>query len=137
MKNSLNTNVKLSWLSEDNWKNLIEAGYLPVLAINYPNRFKNTAIHFPELAPNLESLRTSKPEFNYLKGLYQNVNRRHLFRIFDVLTHLACADGIVVLTEKEDDPYRKILGKFLAEGLENGASEYEWDRGNSENLADI
>lgn len=129
-------NVKLSWLSEDNWKNLIEAGYLPVLAINCPTRFRGTAIHFPELAPNPS--KSENPEMDYLKELYTNVDRSKIVKKFNILSHLARSRGrIVVLTEEENDPYRKILGKFLEGGLDNGATEYEWTRENSGNLADL
>ena len=50
-------NVKLSWMSEDNWKFFIEQGFLPILAINHPRHNSGTRVHFPELAPKMKVLR--------------------------------------------------------------------------------
>lgn len=120
-------NVKLSWMSEDNWNSLIEAGYLPVLAINHPRHNSGTRVHFPELAPKMKILRKfENPEEEYYRWLSEKINKWEILHTVDILAHLACADGVVILTEKEDDPFRSILGEFLDGVLDNKITEYEW-----------
>lgn len=130
--------VKLSWMSEENWQDLINDGYLPVLAINHPKHHGGTRIHFPELAPKIKYLKDSEnPGRDYYARLSENVNKWEILHILDVLAHLACADGVVILTEKENDPYRKILGEFLDGVLDNKITEYEWHREDNRNLDDF
>lgn len=120
-------NVKLSWMSEDNWNSLIEAGYLPVLAINHPRHNSGTRVHFPELAPKMKVLRKfENPEEEYYRWLSEKINKWEILHTIDILAHLACASGVVILTEKEDDPFRSILGEFLDGVLDNKITEYEW-----------
>lgn len=120
-------NVKLSWMSEDNWNSLIEAGYLPVLAINHPRHNSGTRVHFPELAPKMKILRKfENPGEEYYRWLSEKINKWEILHTVDILAHLACADGVVILTEKEDDPFRSILGEFLDGVLDNKITEYEW-----------
>lgn len=120
-------NVKLSWMSEDNWNSLIEAGYLPVLAINHPRHNSGTRVHFPELAPKMKVLRKfENPGEEYYRWLSEKINKWEILHTIDILAHLACASGVVILTEKEDDPFRSILGEFLDGVLDNKITEYEW-----------
>lgn len=120
-------NVKLSWMSEDNWNSLIEAGYLPVLAINHPRHNSGTRVHFPELAPKMKVLRKfENPGEEYYRWLSERINKWEILHTIDILAHLACASGVVILTEKEDDPFRSILGEFLDGVLDNKITEYEW-----------
>lgn len=120
-------NVKLSWMSEDNWNSLIEAGYLPVLAINHPRHNSGTRVHFPELAPKMKVLRKfENPGEEYYRWLSEKINKWEILHTVDILAHLACASGVVILTEKEDDPFRSILGEFLDGVLDNKITEYEW-----------
>lgn len=120
-------NVKLSWMSEDNWNSLIEAGYLPVLAINHPRHNSGTRVHFPELAPKMKVLRKfENPGEEYYRWLSEKINKWEILHTIDILAHLACASGVVILTEKEDDPFRSILGEYLDGVLDNKITEYEW-----------
>lgn len=120
-------NVKLSWMSEDNWNSLIEDGYLPVLAINHPRHNSGTRVHFPELAPKMKVLRKfENPGEEYYRWLSEKINKWEILHTIDILAHLACASGVVILTEKEDDPFRSILGEFLDGVLDNKITEYEW-----------
>lgn len=120
-------NVKLSWMSEDNWNSLIEAGYLPVLAINHPRHNSGTRVHFPQLAPKMKILRKfENPGEEYYRWLSEKINKWEILHTIDILAHLACASGVVILTEKEDDPFRSILGEFLDGVLDNKITEYEW-----------
>ena len=131
-------NVKLSWMSEDNWKFFIEQGFLPILAINHPRHNSGTRVHFPELAPKMKVLRKfENPGEEYYNWLSEKVNKWEILHTLDVLAHLASASGVIILTEKEDDPFRKILGAFLDGILDEKITEYEWDREDSRNLDDI
>lgn len=123
--------VKMSWLSKENWDNLINEGYLPVLAIKHPKRYMKTPIHFQDLAfkqKPYESLEESKDI--YWDMLTEKVNPWKILNTFDILAHLAGATGIVILTEKKDDPFRGILGKFLDGFLDEKITEYDWNREN-------
>lgn len=130
--------VKLSWLSKENLEYFINQGYLPILAVYRPFRYGGTQIHFPWLAPNPNFLRAFDcPEDAYFGYLSENVNKRRTLKAFDTLAHLACASGIILMTEKEDDPYRFILGEFLDGVLNYPIREYEWDREEDRDLADF
>lgn len=131
-------NVKLSWMSEDNWNSLIEAGYLPVLAINHPRHNSGTRVHFPELAPKMKVLRKfENPGEEYYRWLSEKINKWEILHTIDILAHLACASGVVILTEKEDDPFRSILGEFLDGVLDNKITEYEWPGRDDREMDDI
>lgn len=113
-----NLNLKTSWYTPENWEILINSGYLPVLAIHSPETHKGTAIHFPKIAPLRE---VSQKEYRIY--LEENIESWKLIVSLDTLSHVACApEGVVILTDLEDDPYRKVLGEFL------GIEEYEYDR---------
>lgn len=132
-----NLDVKLSWMSDENWDAFIEAGYLPILAINHPGHHGGTRIHFPELAPKMRVLRKfDDPLREYQNWITENINKHEVLRIIDILAHLACADGVVILTEKEDDPFRVVLGEFLDGILDNKITEYEWPGRDSRDMAD-
>lgn len=121
--------VKMSWLSKDNWEKLIDSGYLPVLAISHPRRFGKTQIHFPELSFKLKHYKSLEEAKDiYWDMLSEKVNPWKILNTFDVLAHLACASGVVILTDRENDPFREVLGKFLDGILDEKITEYEWDR---------
>lgn len=131
-------NVKLSWMSEDNWNSLIEAGYLPVLAINHPRHNSGTRVHFPELAPKMKVLRKfENPGEEYYRWLSEKINKWEILHTIDILAHLACASGVVILTEKEEDPFRSILGEFLDGVLDNKITEYEWPGRDDRKMDDL
>ena len=122
--------VKLSWMSEENWEKFINLGYLPILAIRHPYNFYKTPIHFPELAAiKKKDLDLEETKDGFWDFLVSKVNPWKLLNKFDVLAHLASASGVIILTEKEEDPFRELLGKFLNCGiLENPITEYESGR---------
>lgn len=116
-----NLNLKLSWYTPENWDKLIEDGYLPVLAIESPEIFYGTPIHFPELMPHEISLE------EYQSYLERRIVSWKIINTFNVLFHVSCAPkGIVILTSKEDDRYRGVLGKYLGRYLETEPTEYEY-----------
>ena len=130
--------VKLSWFSWENWKEAVERGYLPVLAIVNPKTHKNTPVHFPLLAPRVNPIYEREEQLDmYWDHLHGTINPWRVLNTFDVLSHLSCSSGIMVLTEKEIDPFRELLGMYLDGILDHKITEYEWGRGNSELLADI
>lgn len=117
-----NLNLKLSWYTPENWEKLIESGYLPILAIETPDRFRGTPIHFPKLAP--KRLGTTE----YKDYLEEKIKPWKILNSMDVLSHVSCAPkGVVILTSTKDDPYRKILGEYLESYLESEVSEYEYN----------
>ena len=110
--------IRLSWLSDENWDEAISQGFLPILAIKYPPRFFKTQIHFPELIHN-EYQTTDLEE---AKDLYwndlQDLNKKRIIRKLSVLSHIANASsGIMIFTELQEDPYREVLGQFLGNEL--------------------
>lgn len=110
--------IKLSWLSDENWENSISQGFLPILAIKYPPKFFKTQIHFPELTSN--DYQTT--DLEEAKDLYwndlQDLNKKQIIRKLSVLSHLSCAySGVMIFTENQDDPYREVLSQFLGNEL--------------------
>lgn len=118
-----NLNLKTSWYTSENWNSLIEDGFLPVLAIQSPETHKGTPIHFPEIAPRTKDLDTQE----FLRYLEKKVSARKIINSFDILSHISCAPkGVVLLTDKQDDPYREILREYLGRYLDSEITEYEY-----------
>ena len=109
--------IKLSWLSKENWDKAIEDGFLPILAVFKPRRFWKTPIHFPELSPK----KYETEDLEEAKDLYWNdlteVDIRRIYHKFDVLAHLASSSGIMIFTCPEKDPFREVLGQYLSTTL--------------------
>lgn len=122
-------NVKMSWMSEENFENAIKLGYLPILAVNHPKRFRGTKIHFPELAPKVKDFKElplEEAKNEYLKALKSLGNPWKILNKFDLLAHLSSASGIMILTEKEKDPYREVLSTYFNGILDSDIVDYEW-----------
>lgn len=119
-----NLNLKLSWYSPDNLKKLVEDGYLPVLAIDKPEVYAGTPIHFRQIAPRVKEL-SLKEYKDYLESVIKSWK---IVNSFDVLCHVSCApNGVVILTDQKEDPYREILGKFLGKYMGSELKEYEYN----------
>lgn len=120
-----NINLLVSWYSPENMKSLIEDGYLPLLAIGKPEVYSGTPIHFPFLAPRVKDLSPQE----YKDYLNTRVTAWRLINTFDILSHVSCApQGVVILTDLKDDPYREILREYLNYHLETDVTEYEYHR---------
>ena len=122
--------VCLSWMSDENWRRAIEIGFLPILAINHPRNFEGTQIHFPDLAPKMKYLKKiediEEAKDMYWDSLSRVVSPWKTLHTFDILAHLSSASGVMIFTERKEDPFREILGQYLDGILNFKIREYEW-----------
>ena len=101
------------WTSESTKERideLVENNILPIFILGISKkspfaRWRNTMVHFLELSPDpalwkrLKNKEISSEEFKkaYLSSLWRNSDAFHILEQFEILTHLACSDGLCIV----------------------------------------
>lgn len=134
--------IKTLLLTNDNLEEIIEEGFLPIFisrnlkCSELTSKYNHTPIHFHKLSPSIDlynawvfgSLTDEEFEEKFLDELKNSVNPWLIYRNLDILSHLADACGIVLLSFDNPRSYRDIVAKFLNNSLDINITEYVTNR---------
>ena len=124
--------IYTSYVSEENFNNLVKLNYLPIIILrNIRNSkilspYSDTCIHLRNLSPSTELYQAWKngeikrEEYRsryFLELVDRKLNTQEIYRNLEFLSTLTGAKGIVLLGYEKDRTlcHRSFLGEFLSE----------------------
>lgn len=104
--------IKTACYTKENWEEVLDSGFLPILATKNSDLYYHTPIHMPELAPT-----DNEGDIEEKKDLYWDsltrVKLGKTLKTLDILAHLSCSQGCVVMVDPKYEEYLEVLESWL------------------------